>query len=247
VYLEKTPETSDISQSIDTVWSFTYNGVDNLQTMVFPDASADIIFKKSDGEIKVMLCGVMNKARKVNHHAGDKYFGVRFKPGYAWVYFADAIHTTLNQLKSLHDFFEQQQTCIEYLSGDAPDLITFERLVQEQLLRKADYNKLKKLATQSKVLDEVGYGHISSAASSQGLSRRHFSRCFKERYGLSPREFTNIKRLNVLRSLDQSFSHIPLSELALMLGYCDQSHMNHSIKKLTGLTPKVLMSQTYNT
>ena len=88
---------------------------------------------------------------------------------------------------------------------------------------------------------------VSELASAAHLSGKQFTRRFNAMYGISPRDYANIQKLNVLRALPQDFKHMPLVELALMLGYCDQSHMNHSLKRLTGLTPKALMSQSYNT
>jgi len=218
-----------------------------LNSIIFPDASVDMVFKQRGSQMQILLCGVMNKPMTVRHKKGDRYYGVRFKPGYAWAYFDTAIDTTLNQKVILPHYFKQQQDIIEHLKNDAPSLSSFSQFIQMQLLQKVDMNKLKTLDAQAKILNDTANADVSSLAASLHLSRRHFSRCFKTMYGISPRDYSNIKRLNALRSLHSKLQDISLAEVALLLGYADQAHMNHSLKKLTGLTPKVLMSQSYNT
>jgi len=247
VYIEKEIKDLQLSQSIAAIWTYEHDDGSEAHNTIFPDASVDIIFKQRADNMEVWLCGVMNKTMQVQHQDGDKYYGIRFKPGYAWAYFDKSMHSTLNQTLPLHHFFEQQAVLVEHLKHDTPNLAAFEQLVQTQLLRKVNIDKLKVVDAHTQALNGKGCGSTLSAALALKLSRRHFSRCFQAMYGISPRDYANIQKLNVLRGLPQDFKHMPLVELALMLGYCDQSHMNHSLKRLTGLTPKALMSQSYNT
>lgn len=247
MYIEKRIEDLQLSQSIAAIWRYEHDDGSDSHSIIFPDASVDIIFKQRADHMEVWLCGVMNKAMQVQHQNGDRYYGIRFKPGYAWAYFDKPMHSTLNQMLPLYHFFEPQAALVEHLKHDSPDLAAFEQFVQAHLLRKVNIDKLKIIDSHTQALSGKGCDSVLSAASARKLSRRHFSRCFQAMYGISPRDYANIQKLNVLRALPQDFKHMPLVELALMLGYCDQSHMNHSLKRLTGLTPKALMSQSYNT
>ena len=246
-YAEKGIELSEISHAIDAVWSFEYNHQDSLESYVFPDGSVDIIFQQSKGGMQATLCGVMNRTVKLEHHKGHKYYGIRLKPGYASAFFDVSIDGTLNKTLELNKYFLKQDELLDFLNYDNPDIASFEKVLHEQLLNKVDMQRLKELDKHIAVMQNVEHGTVSMLASNHQLSRRHFSRCFKEIYGLSPREYTNIQRLNAFRSMGETFGEISLIDLAFELGFVDQSHMNRCIKKLSGFTPKELLSQTYNT
>ena len=245
MYLENTPSVSDLSHAIDSLWSYSFEGLESETTSIFPDGSIDLIFKQHQGKVKLLLCGVMNQCRHITHHQGDEFYGVRFKPGYAWAFINQPIQHTLNKLSTLDDYFET--AVFENLDFEALDLENFDHVIQDALYAKVDFQRLKQLGKQTELLNTVAYGNASDVAALQGYSKRNFLRKFKMMYGLSPRDFANIKRLNTLRDSQQSLQGMPLSMLAMELGYYDQAHMTRSIKKLAGVTPQVLLSQSYNT
>ena len=245
MYLERKPAVSDLSQAIDSLWSYSFVGQRSETSCILPDGSVDLIFKQQQGKVRLLLCGVMNECLQTIHHQGDKFCGVRFKPAYAWAFINQPIHHTLNKLSTLDDYFETE--VFENLDFKALDLESFDNVIQDALYAKADFQRLKQLDNQTELLNTVAYGNASDVAALQGCSKRNFLRKFKMMYGLSPRDFANIKRLNTLRDSLQSLQGMPLSMLAMELGYYDQAHMTRSIKKLTGVTPQVLLSQSYNT
>lgn len=69
-----------------------------------------------------------------------------------------------------------------------------------------------------------------------GLSPFHFLRSFKETTGMTPHEYVTKTRLEAARSmlLKGQFS---LCEIASKTGFCDQSHLSRSFKKLYGMPP----------
>ena len=234
-------------RSIDAVWSFEHTGKDEVESFIYPDGCIDIIFQQKEGRIQPILCGVMNRTAKLKHQSDEKYYGVRIKPGYASAFFDLPIENTLNKTFALNKYFLNQTELLDFLSGDKPNLHIFEQVLHENLLRKVNLEKLKQINKHIDVMRDVEHGSIATLASTCQLSRRHFSRFFKSIYGLSPRDFTNIKRLNNFRVLSKEQQQMPLIDLALELGFTDQAHMNHCIKRTSGFTPKELLSQTYNT
>ncbi len=69
-----------------------------------------------------------------------------------------------------------------------------------------------------------------------GYSVRRFSEGFRDSVGLTPKEFTRVRRFGVaLRAL--ASGSLSLTELALDCGYCDQPHLNREFREFAGLTP----------
>ena len=69
-----------------------------------------------------------------------------------------------------------------------------------------------------------------------GLSMYHFARAFKQSEGVTPHEYIVHRRvrhgLELLADTD-----LPLSEIALALGFSDQSHFARRFREHVGVTP----------
>lgn len=77
---------------------------------------------------------------------------------------------------------------------------------------------------------------LTSLAALSGLAFHHFAHAFKDSMGVSPHRFLIERRITRARSLlaDPSLS---VAEIALMLGFADQSHFTEHFRRLTGITP----------
>lgn len=74
-----------------------------------------------------------------------------------------------------------------------------------------------------------------------GYSRSHFTRLFKNSFGVPPATFL------VYRRLEQACwamgnTHSRLTDIALQFGFCDQSHFCRSFKREVGLSPNAWRS-----
>jgi AraC family transcriptional regulator len=76
---------------------------------------------------------------------------------------------------------------------------------------------------------------ISDISADLGLSQWHFSRQFRRTTGLSPYQFLLRWRIEKARLLLER-GH-PISEVAAMTGFTDQSHMHRHFRRLLGTTP----------
>ena len=68
-----------------------------------------------------------------------------------------------------------------------------------------------------------------------GLTRFAFLRQFKKKTGMTP--YAWLKRLRLERGKHLLCSGLPVSEVALAVGFFDQSHFHHGFRQAFGLTP----------
>jgi AraC-like DNA-binding protein len=77
---------------------------------------------------------------------------------------------------------------------------------------------------------------IESLATTAGLSPFHFARAFKQSEGSTPHNFVLQRRIAKAREL-LSRGDLPLSEIALVVGFADQSHFTRRFQEIVGISP----------
>ena len=92
------------------------------------------------------------------------------------------------------------------------------------------------------------HGHLSqdvslgSLAEAAGLSPFHFARLFKRSTGLSPHQYLLRCRVERARGLLMR-SRSSIAEVAVEVGFCDQSHLAAHFKRVYGVSPKAFLQQ----
>ena len=76
---------------------------------------------------------------------------------------------------------------------------------------------------------------IDRLAGEAGVSRYHFCRVFKKALGMSPMSFLTFMRIERAQALLRK--SIPVSSVALKVGFNDLSNFNRQFKRQTGLSP----------
>jgi AraC-like DNA-binding protein len=76
---------------------------------------------------------------------------------------------------------------------------------------------------------------VGELAEDTALSRTGFSRAFRRMEGVSPRAYLQERKIDRAKQLLETGRS--LTEIALRLGFCDQSHFTRIFKQLTGETP----------
>jgi len=69
------------------------------------------------------------------------------------------------------------------------------------------------------------------------MSQAHFARSFKTTTGRSPHEFVSGIRL-VLAKQMLADRHLPISDIALSVGFSSQSNFSRAFRDATGMTPR---------
>jgi len=84
---------------------------------------------------------------------------------------------------------------------------------------------------------------LDRVAGTAGLSKYHFSRCFKEMTGLTYQSYLNRVRIEQAKKLlnDDALS---ITDTGYAVGYSDLTHFERIFKKLTGTTPSQYRRRT---
>jgi AraC family transcriptional regulator len=83
---------------------------------------------------------------------------------------------------------------------------------------------------------------LVSLAGAAGLSPFHFARLFKRSTGLSPHQYLLRCRVESARGLLMR-SKASIAEVAVEVGFCDQSHLAAHFKRVYGVSPKAFLQQ----
>ncbi|MGH8060991.1 MAG: helix-turn-helix domain-containing protein [Pseudoxanthomonas sp.] len=85
---------------------------------------------------------------------------------------------------------------------------------------------------------------LHDLAAMAGLSDCHFARAFKQSTGMPPHRYLMQRRVERAAMLIQATQR-PLSEIALEVGCCDQSHFSRLVARVTGHTPRELRRESF--
>lgn len=77
---------------------------------------------------------------------------------------------------------------------------------------------------------------IREIAKLVALSKSHFSRAFKRSVGFSPRAYVSARRVERAKLMMRS-TRERLSDIALVCGFSDQSHLNRHFRRIVGTSP----------
>src|SRR5262245_18673731 len=78
---------------------------------------------------------------------------------------------------------------------------------------------------------------LAEIAAMVGLNPYHFARQFKAATGLPPHQYVITRRVEQAKHLLRGGTDLSLAEVALRVGFYDQSQFSHHFKRLVGVTP----------
>ncbi len=229
------------------LWSARSAGA--ITHRVLPDNCVDILWQ--DRKPLGFIAGMMTSAETVVSAAPVRTLAVRFKPAGAFHF----LHLPLHELTDA-------RTDMDALWGSAranqiAEHLWDERLGERQRLALLERHLLAMLRQppQAGVVDlalariegAAGALRIDTLADAVGVTRQHLASQFRARVGISAKTFARICRfravLDAIRSEPAGAAHIDWAQLALELGYADQSHLIHEFRAFSGWSPQAYGAQ----
>jgi transcriptional regulator of acetoin/glycerol metabolism/AraC-like DNA-binding protein len=83
--------------------------------------------------------------------------------------------------------------------------------------------------------EKISLGALSSMA---GLSPNHFARAFQQSVGMPPHRYLLRRRVEHVEQMLRE-TQLPLSQIAVAVGFSDQSHLARHFRRLTGMAPSM--------
>lgn len=149
------------------------------------------------------------------------------------------------------------------LQREVSQPLTADRLYAEAVAQMMIVHLLRHYATQRVVIPDYAYGlsrhqmrqvtdfvlahlheHLSLECLAQqvNLSAYHFARLFRRTTGESPHQFVLCKRLEAAEHLLRE-TDLPLAQIAVTVGFPNQSHFTQAFRQHRGLTPRQYRQQ----
>ena len=205
------------SPYVDVVWR-TEDQTDGVY-VASADASWDMIFiQRKQGKPSVLLSGPCSRTTLVPYSAGNKNFGMRFKPGVIFTDIPVKVMVNVTQALSM----PTEDTFL--LQGITWKVPTYENI--DEFLAKLVENGLLRI-------DPVVIAVLEGKA--VNMSVRSIQRHFAKTIGLSPRQVKQIE--SARKAVELLLLGRQLAEVSYELGYADLPHMIRMLKRFTGFTP----------
>ena len=82
---------------------------------------------------------------------------------------------------------------------------------------------------------------LEKLAREAGLSSFHLCRVFREETGLAPHAYQTLMRVRLAKTL--LAKRLPISQVAVEVGFYDQAHLTRHFKRIFGVTPGRYLSK----
>jgi AraC-like DNA-binding protein len=169
-------------------------------------------------------------------------FGIRLRPIGAWALFGDAACETLDRTVDLADLDRSDLAARCYEAGGAAARFACaEQWILARLARAAAPAKAA-VSTASRIERSDGRESITSLRNETGLSRARFVDVFRRHTGLTPKRYARMLRFH--RALKLMQNGRSLSDVALHVGYFDQSHLSADFREFADMTPGEFLRST---
>lgn len=205
--------------------------------LAIPDGCVDIVVDCDSTQPSARVCGTPLQARQVelleNHH----YFGVRFTPGVIPGFINALAEELTEQELNLLEVTPLAQRFFEEVIKTP--LLSEQMQVFNSYLAPAALHKTADLtaAVIQTVLQHKGDIRVQQLEQLSGYTSRTIHRQFTQDTGMTPKAFCRIIRCQAALHSINSEQDLSFSELAMELGFTDQSHFLRDFKKLVSTTP----------
>lgn len=219
-------------------WSIETTPVTRLRTL--PDACATLSIESHQGiGLECFLVGPRQTPAERVPAVGQKLYGVRLKPGVAFVFGGVPVHTLVERRMRLASLLPEDGSRLEKcLAGTRTVDEGIDVLEGLLIQRLSDVQIDLRVQTALKRIEECGGQiRIGQLAHDCRVSVRHLDRLLRNWIGFSPKRLARIMRFQaVLQHMETSPSSSS-ARVAAELGYFDQPHLAKEVALFAGTSP----------
>lgn len=217
------------------------NGFD--EQLLHPDGGSGLIFNFADPQVfdgdsrspRALVAGPQLSSARLQLAGRVKLMGVRFRPGMG----AAFLGVGLDELSGFHGADGPRPA----IAGLIDQLAELDRPAQQALIEQHLLACLKdappRRSPVQQLLERIatteGRARLTDVLQSVPLGQRQLERLFRHQVGLTPKQFSRIQRVALVRR--ELRAGEGLLDTALACGYSDQAHFIHDFKTVVGMTP----------
>jgi AraC-like DNA-binding protein len=231
-----------LSNFVKLFWYWAGHAQPLIRERMLPMASVELVINLNNPRVTQSgMSGPRSKSFLIERRATDRLLGVHFEPGGAFPFLGFHYSELHNQHITLADLWgERLADRLLCLLNEAPTVElkfrTLERWLMGIANRPFQHHRAVTFAL-DRFLKNPGGSRSGEIAESVGFSQRRFIELFREEVGMSPKLFCRVERFqHVIHAIGMK-SRVDWIDLALDLGYSDQSHFNHDFREFSGLRP----------
>ena len=234
-----------LQNKIHNFWELKGEASRHSWERIFPDGCPGLIMNLGDSCLtdngattmehgKTYVVGAMTSFKESYVYENTHLIGVCFKPSTFASFFS---YASLSEIKNSTVQFDPNLSFErdQFLKGNYINYLN-------QFFSDRKCSKSLRLSTiVDAILASKGLLAIEELSKENGISTRQLERLFKDFIGLTPKEYSNIIRLQHALDLIASKSkNRALLDVALECGFYDHSHLTNAIKNHTGFLPSEL-------
>jgi len=233
----------ELQNSIDAYWE-VYNPTDeSFDVPIVPDGCIDIVIIDAE----VFIVGLMEVAFIKTIKPKSHYFGIRFKPGVAFLVLDCDVSIFNDKMMLLEEFDGELHSNIITIFEDRDNRVSrFDLLFSTLIVQNASEDNMQYII--NGIIGSGGNSSIEMLCIEASISQKQAERLFVKRVGLTPKKFARVIRFF---HTHKHLSKEGMDDLCIKVldkGYYDQAHFNREYKAFTGYHPSSdTMSILYNT
>ena len=246
---------SRLGSYVELFWfgQFNLNQTPLLSQRVVPNGYVELIIHLTDSHCELLqgrafekspdyiLIGLFTQPYDVHFRKRVRVFGIRFKPEGVYPLFgmpASEIHAAFADMESFtgRNFREYSSRIRE--SNSIREMIG---ISEKYLLDNVNRSKLNLyyLNRAAEIIRrKKGSISMEELAANAYISTRQLEREFRQKIGISPKNYMRIARLNHVNRIITTGRRLLLTDVSYACGYADQAHFIRDFKHFTGESPK---------
>jgi len=245
IYTHYRPQKEDMLNGI--VWeSYQADRFDSSKDIALPDICADIMILYTSDRAYTYFMGGTETARSMKDidfiDDVKTIFGVKFCPGSLGnIFTEDLCDAAGSSIEAINVMYNGPSVtrALENAENFNDRIIVMQNYLANRLNDGYEVDMLSNYVTH-RIMSTHGMLKINDLAEETGYTDRYLRKFMTRKLGMNMKTFSQIVQLQWSYHLSKECA-VPcqnLADLAQLCGYYDQSHMNASYKKLTGMLPR---------
>jgi AraC-like DNA-binding protein len=245
IYLERKPSPA-LAGCVEMLWYASAPHVPHQRELVLPGGKIQFVISLAadhlttcnpEGDVSVapaLLVGARTSAELVATCDMKRLVGVIFRPGGLGPWLRERADLFYEQSLSLSDLWPMEAVRERLRELATTPEMTLQ-ILDETLCEQASARDRRSHVRQA--LSLLRTLNVRETARELGISERRLHHVFSEDVGLSPKQWSRVRRFQrVVRALHQG-AEMRWAELAVACGYADQPHFSRDFHSFSGIDP----------